>query len=750
MNKKFSLIKSEHTYSYIVISILIIVFIGKKIFPLDGNFIGGYDVKNFYFWYYLLTKNQFLSGNIPLWNPYACSGIPFFPNSNFYPPTFFFVFLPLHYAFNIDTIFHLFFAAIGIYYYIYLITDHKIAALSSAIVYSLSGYTVDRLLAGHISYLHSVALLPWLFYFIENSYQNKKNIYLLFSGILLGTNILSGDTQNSYYFALFLSLYYFIRYFPISKEQINPTYFYATIRGYLTIPIVSFLTSAVQIFPTVEMMKLSARSENTYDFATNYSFPLKNFFTFLIPSSYTQETFWEFTGYFGVSSVILAFLGIFFFQNKRLKVCLLIMVILSITIMIGNNSPVYKLYYKFLPGLSIFRAPCRCVLMFVFFMSIFVGLGIQSIQNVNIRKYYHIINVCIIILFLSLIVAGVAIYELPIKSNDIIFAGIQLFILFTLLTILPYVKKKNVITGFIFIILFGDLYLLYAPAIPQININDVSKLSHIEKAFDKDDNFYRVNLPVHLKNIHYGGLRGIKHKYFDVNGYAYVMLNDYVNFIYKMADISKGEDTGKHWLDLSLFKDNRVFSSKILNIKYALIKNQNENSYSLAFTNNFMPRAALISDAIFLPNLDDHIVHLKKPDFDPRKQVLLLSSDEKYKIIDENNELTDKNINSVVIDNYSPNRIELTSISQTAAYLVLSEIFYPGWSAYIDAEKVQILRADYLIRAIPIPSGSHNIVFKFEPISFISGFVITFFVFPLSLIIIFLIKKNRSYLKKKL
>jgi uncharacterized membrane protein YfhO len=50
---------------------------------------------------------------------------------------------------------------------------------------------------------------------------------------------------------------------------------------------------------------------------------------------------------------------------------------------------------------------------------------------------------------------------------------------------------------------------------------------------------------------------------------------------------------------------------------------------------------------------------------------------------------------------------------------VFSEIYYDkGWQAYIDGEKVDHLKANYTLRSLFVPSGSHDITFSFEPRSF--------------------------------
>jgi uncharacterized membrane protein YfhO len=60
--------------------------------------------------------------------------------------------------------------------------------------------------------------------------------------------------------------------------------------------------------------------------------------------------------------------------------------------------------------------------------------------------------------------------------------------------------------------------------------------------------------------------------------------------------------------------------------------------------------------------------------------------------------------------------------SNTEQLAVFSEIYYPkGWKVSIDDEEADYFRANYLLRAMIVPAGRHEIVFSFEPISFYSG-----------------------------
>ena len=74
---------------------------------------------------------------------------------------------------------------------------------------------------------------------------------------------------------------------------------------------------------------------------------------------------------------------------------------------------------------------------------------------------------------------------------------------------------------------------------------------------------------------------------------------------------------------------------------------------------------------------------------------------------------------------YGNEEIDLSVTMNDEGYLVLSEINYPGWVAYVNGQKKQVLTGNYLFRALPLPKGHHDIVIRFEPTSFKVGMIIT-------------------------
>lgn len=72
-------------------------------------------------------------------------------------------------------------------------------------------------------------------------------------------------------------------------------------------------------------------------------------------------------------------------------------------------------------------------------------------------------------------------------------------------------------------------------------------------------------------------------------------------------------------------------------------------------------------------------------------------------------------MSSIKLTAYEPNGLKYEVDSKTGGTVVFSEIYYPGWQAYIDGVEAPHGRANYILRAMNVPAGEHVVEFKFDP-----------------------------------
>ena len=105
--------------------------------------------------------------------------------------------------------------------------------------------------------------------------------------------------------------------------------------------------------------------------------------------------------------------------------------------------------------------------------------------------------------------------------------------------------------------------------------------------------------------------------------------------------------------------------------------------------------------------------------FNPAQEAII---DKRFEVmVDGLNPGIDSSSN-IILTSYKSNELIYefsTAIKQLA---VFSEIYYPkGWNAYIDGELKNHFRVNYILRAMVLPAGDHELVFRFEPESYRIG-----------------------------
>jgi len=81
---------------------------------------------------------------------------------------------------------------------------------------------------------------------------------------------------------------------------------------------------------------------------------------------------------------------------------------------------------------------------------------------------------------------------------------------------------------------------------------------------------------------------------------------------------------------------------------------------------------------------------------------------------------------SIKLEVYKPNYLKYKTKTQSDQLAVFSEIYYDkGWNAYVDGKKEPHFRVNYVLRAMKIPAGNHTVEFKFEPVSWKIGGIVS-------------------------
>lgn len=127
--------------------------------------------------------------------------------------------------------------------------------------------------------------------------------------------------------------------------------------------------------------------------------------------------------------------------------------------------------------------------------------------------------------------------------------------------------------------------------------------------------------------------------------------------------------------------------------------------------------AWLVKDVKLVNNADEEITALK--DFNPKETAVI----NKKFANDLGGYKSGSGDGEVKLVAYEPNDLKYDATVNSGPQLaVFSEIYYPkGWKSYIDGKEAPIVEADYVLRAVVLPEGKHQVEFKFHPNSYFMG-----------------------------
>jgi len=229
--------------------------------------------------------------------------------------------------------------------------------------------------------------------------------------------------------------------------------------------------------------------------------------------------------------------------------------------------------------------------------------------------------------------------------------------------------------------------------------------------------------------------------YESIGGYHGAKLRDYQQFVERMLFAQGMNQPDPEALDL-------------FNVRYIVARAplpgtevvyRDEQTGLLVLENpDYLPRAYLVGRYTVVSSLDSMLLKIQAPDFDPRKEVILMESPPIEPVPVDSHSVAE-----VTLKTFSPREIVFRVRTDAPQLLVISEVYYPaGWKAYVDGEEAPIYRANYLFRAVPVPAGEHTVTLRFEPeshrIGLIISWITTLLVYGTVLSII-----GVSYLKKR-
>lgn len=342
------------------------------------------------------VANMIHAGHLPLWNPYIFGGMPLFGAAQagvLFPLNWFYLLFSIPVATNLMMLSTYMLAALGAYVYARRTEASVAGAALTSLVWQWSGFLIGQI--GHTNILHTAALLPWLLWAIDGyGADGKRTRGLLLAG-LVALQVFAGHQQTLSY-ALFVSAAYALVRWRASRSSTpaRPAYLWS-----LVLIAAGLALAAVQILPTLELLRNSLRADASYDFFTSFSLPPRLLWTFFAPyvmgggdgrlfrAPYVGPAFYgEYVGYVGVAAIALASLALVLKRDVVTKFWT-VLVVICFLLALGRYAPFhfYRLIYL-VPVLNLFRVPARHLMEVEFALAVLAGRGLTAVCEARDRE----------------------------------------------------------------------------------------------------------------------------------------------------------------------------------------------------------------------------------------------------------------------------------------------------------------------------------------------------------------------------
>ena len=729
----------------------------------SDQYIAGFPFREF-------AAESLRAGNgFPLWNPYQFGGMPYVAAMHgdiFYPTFLLRMLMPTDVAMTWSFIIHLFLCGLFTFLFLRSANFGFFPSLLGGLAYMLCGQVASYVSPGHDGKLYVSALLPLLLWALQRGVRDGRQWAWGGVAMIVGLAVLSPHPQLLQYMLLCGGSY--ALYLGFGSGDANQE------SGKLERPVamrrlafafgavaLGMVMGAIQYLPVMQYVDWSPRAGGAgWEHAISYSFPPEELINTYLPQfSGILEHYWGRNGihlhseYLGAAALFLALAA--FGRKGGIRRSFLWfwtgVFVISLFWALGGFTPFYHLVYAVVPGTKFFRAPSTIYYVTSFAVALLAAAGTQRVlaRQISVRyvAIWAAVGAAVALLAISggleslaLSMASLQVADYVAANQPAVVVGAFRSLLFVLLVGGVAVaatrdRLKPVMVGWALVALVGvDLwsiarnYWRFSPPANEIYASDAA-IDYI-KAQPQPGRVLALPLGplTGTGRDPYFAMAGglMHHDVRNVLGYHGNQLGRY--------DMLLGTDQGLNQLgnpNLWRLLNVRYFMTNVAQAPFAgsqlvagPVLNVAQDSVYLYRMPGDNP-AAWVTPAIVKAPDDAVLATVLAPGFDVGSAALFDTASAVTGV--ELSQAPEPIDLPVVVDHYLPGDIKVTLSSPAPAgsALLVSENYYPGWSALVDGEPAVVGRADYVLTGVELPEGAREVQLRFDSAPYRTGKLIT-------------------------
>ncbi len=720
----------------LLLALFVLAVFWQVVWPPPGQVLAGNDLTNIFLPWWRFALRSVRQGELPLWNPYLFSGVPFLANPQpalFYPPIWLTLAIPPERVAGLLFLLHFWLAGVGMLAWLRSEGADWAGAFLGAVIFGFSGTFFARVYAGHIGVVMVQAWLPAILWATRQAVTRDRYSWAILGGVPVALSLLAGHTASVFYVLLVQVAYTLHLAWERREESGWSVSLRALAWGGLML-LVGVGLAAVQLLPTWEFLRSSTRQGAGYEFAASYAWPPGYLLTLLVPNFFGEPVrigYWgegmyeELIFYVGIIPLIMTLaLGVHL-RHKRTTL-LLALAGLGLFLALGPFTILHRLAFDFLPLFGAMRAPARAGFLFTFGVAALSGLSLTWLRQhpqeamPHLRRWTQGSLVWLTIgLAVLVVVAGFFLFALQRDSNPEVGRlyhvanNTALFLLLFLLAVGLLRAWESGRMG----ARWGTVLLISLALVdlgsfgrPLLRTVPLTQSAYWQGVTDLTAGEGRV-LPWGLGIFEQNG--GMELGLESVFGYDPLELGRYHDLTTALPDPQARAYDLLHARFLVTGQETDFAGEEAPRLL------GHQGGAWVYERPTALPRAWLVHE-VEVREGESLLARLNDPTFDPRRAVLL-EGEPPCDVASGGEPET------VRVVRRGNDQLEVMVEASSAGILALSEIAYPGWQAEVDGEPAPVLRADVALRAVCVPAGAHRVVLSFRPLSLRVGAVSTLF-----------------------